>query len=75
MAVSGYGTVRELIRLRESNLLEKIDTIIIQYCYNDHGENVHYKKTTLDAAKKNTNLLKRQQNFLFGKNFVNHLDI
>ena len=58
LAVSGYGTVRELIRLRESNLLEKIDTIIIQYCYNDHGENVHYKKTTLDVAKEKYKLVK-----------------
>ena len=28
LAVSGYGTVRELIRLRESNLLEKMCLII-----------------------------------------------
>ena len=67
LAVSGYGTVRELIRLRESNLLEKIDTIIIQYCYNDYGENVHYKKTTLDAAKKKYKLVKEATKLSFWK--------
>ena len=46
-------------KLKESNLLEKIDTIIIQYCYNDYGENVHYKKTTLDIAKKKYDLVKQ----------------
>ena len=51
LAVSGYGTVRELLRLKEANLLDKIDTIIIQYCYNDYGENVGYSKTSLDETK------------------------
>jgi len=69
LAVSGYGTVRELIRLRESNLLEKIDTIIIQYCYNDHGENVHYKKTTLDVAKEKYKLVKEATKLSLWKKF------
>ena len=56
LGVSGYGTIRELIRFQESKLIDKVDTIIIQYCYNDYGENVGYKKTTLDIAKKNMNL-------------------
>ena len=40
LAVSGYATERELIRLEKSNLLSKIDTIIIQYCNNDYHENL-----------------------------------
>ena len=40
LAVSGYATKRELERLRTSNLIEKIDTIIIQYCNNDYHENL-----------------------------------
>ena len=63
LAVSGYGTVRELIRLEESNLLDKIDTIIIQYCFNDYGENVGYKKTTSDIAKKKYELVKEGVQF------------
>ena len=69
LAVSGYGTVRELIRLKESNLLKKIDTIIIQYCYNDHGENIHYKKTTIDVAKKKYTLVKEATKMSFWKKF------
>ena len=42
LAVSSYGTRRELIRLEKSGLLNEIDTIIIQYCYNDFGENNNF---------------------------------
>ena len=58
LAVSSYGTVRELIRLQQSGLNDKVDTILIQYCANDLGENtqienenafleskVHYQET------------------------------
>ena len=67
LGVSGYGTIRELIRLQESVLLNKIDTIIIQYCYNDHGENVGYKNTTLDIAKKKYELVKQGVKFSIWK--------
>ena len=43
LAVSSYGTRRELIRLEKSGLLNEIDTVIIQYCYNDFGENNNFK--------------------------------
>ena len=43
LAVSSYGTWRELIRLEKSGLLNQVDTIIIQYCYNDFGENTNFK--------------------------------
>ena len=43
LAVSSYGTVRELMRLEKSGLLDKVDTIIIQYCDNDLEENVGFR--------------------------------
>ena len=67
LGVSGYGTIRELIRLQESDLLDKIDTIIVQYCYNDHGENVHYKKTTLEVAKEKYDLVQQGVKFSIWK--------
>jgi lysophospholipase L1-like esterase len=39
LAVSSYGTLREVHRLEKSGLWNKIDTIIIQYCDNDLAEN------------------------------------
>ncbi len=39
LAVSSYGTRREVRRLLKSGLLDQVDTIIIQYCDNDFGEN------------------------------------
>jgi lysophospholipase L1-like esterase len=39
LAVSSYGTVRELLRLQRSDLTSHIDTILIQYSANDFGEN------------------------------------
>ena len=67
LAVSGYGTVRELIRLQESGLIDSIDTIIFQYCYNDHGENIYYKKTSKDIAKEKYNLVKQGGEFSIWK--------
>jgi lysophospholipase L1-like esterase len=40
LAVSSYGTERELKRFALSGLVNKVDTIIIQYCDNDIGENL-----------------------------------
>tara|TARA_Y100000591_G_C21823047_1_gene694829 strand:- start:749 stop:1729 length:981 start_codon:yes stop_codon:yes gene_type:complete len=51
LAVSGYGTPRELIRLEKSNLISKVNTIIIQYCYNDYGENKDFKINKENIAK------------------------
>src|SRR5262245_18717329 len=39
LAVSSYGTVREVLRLQQSGLLDKVDTILIQYAVNDLMEN------------------------------------
>jgi hypothetical protein len=40
LAVSSYGTSRELLRLRQAVLLDKIDTILVQYSGNDLMENM-----------------------------------
>jgi len=39
LGVSSYGTVRELLRLQQSGLIDKVDTILIQYAANDLTEN------------------------------------
>ena len=52
LAVSSYGTRRELIRLEKSGLLDLIDTVIIQYCYNDFGENKSFKINSESDSKK-----------------------
>ncbi len=57
LAVSGYGTVREIIRLEKSGLLDKVDTIIIQYCYNDVGENLNFKINNYENAKEKFDMM------------------
>jgi len=54
LAVSGYGTYRQFLYLKkkEKDILKNIDTIIVQYHYNDLNENIQYKKNTLETAKK-----------------------
>jgi len=39
LAVSSYGTVRELFRLQRSGLIDNVDTILVQYAANDLMEN------------------------------------
>jgi hypothetical protein len=39
LAVSSYGTVRELLRFEQSGLMDQVDTILIQYAANDFMEN------------------------------------
>lgn len=39
LGVSSYATYRELLALEKSKLLDRIDTIILQYCDNDASEN------------------------------------
>jgi len=40
LAVAGYATEREILRLKNSGLLKKINTIVIQYSDNDYNENI-----------------------------------
>tara|TARA_B100000579_G_scaffold400522_1_gene382255 strand:- start:1159 stop:2160 length:1002 start_codon:yes stop_codon:yes gene_type:complete len=39
LGVSSYGTYREILRLKKLNNIRDIKTIIIQYSWNDKGEN------------------------------------
>ena len=68
LAVSGYGTPRELIRLEKSNLIDKVDTIIIQYCYNDYGENKNFRINEEDIAKEKFNIVEKSKPISFLKN-------
>ncbi len=45
LGVASYGTARELIRLKKSGVLDKVDTIILQYCNNDLSENLKFDST------------------------------
>jgi hypothetical protein len=51
LAVAGYGTAREFIRLRKSGLVDKVDTIIIQYCNNDYHDNITFRDTPLEDLR------------------------
>jgi len=46
LGVASYGTARELIRLEKSGVLDKVDTVIIQYCNNDLNENREFDKAS-----------------------------
>jgi len=61
LGVSGFGTLREIIKFRKSDLTDKVDTVIIQYCYNDWGENNNYKKDSIIIAKEKFNLIGNSQ--------------
>ncbi len=53
LAVSSYGTYREIKRLVQSGLINDVDTIIIQYCNNDRSENIELLKNPDINAKLN----------------------
>ena len=59
LAVSGYATERSLLRLKKSNLIDKVKTIIIQYCYNDYGENEthNHQNNNIDNSQKFESIL------------------
>ena len=46
LAVSSYGTPRELMRLRRDFTLAPEDVVIIQYCDNDFAENQQFATST-----------------------------
>jgi len=46
LGVASYGTARELVRLEKSGVLDKVDTVIIQYCNNDLNENRAFDKAS-----------------------------
>ena len=47
LGVASYGTARELIRLKRSGILDKVDTIILQYCGDDLKENLSRLNNTI----------------------------
>ncbi len=59
LAVSSYGTERELKRLVVSGVVEKVDTLVIQYSENDLGEN--QASPTDEDLKKYSAAFERQQ--------------
>ena len=67
LAVSGYGTPRELIRLEKFNLIDKVSTIIIQYCYNDYGENKDFKINNQKSAKEKFDVIGKSKPMSFFK--------
>ena len=67
LGVSGYGTIKKIIRLQKSDLVDLVDTVIIQYTYNDWGENNSYKGNTLDEAKKKFNVVSESDPISFLK--------
>jgi len=52
LGVAGNGTKRQLIYLKNKINLSNIDTIIVQYHYNDLDENMKFKENDLETAKK-----------------------
>lgn len=48
LAVSSYGTARELLWLRRQKLAAEADAIVIQFCQNDDPENVAFLADALD---------------------------
>jgi lysophospholipase L1-like esterase len=52
LAVSSYGTARELLRLSAFDQLDTVDTVIIQYCDNDREENLHFTVPSLAEAQR-----------------------
>ena len=53
LAVSSYATERSLLRLKKLNLIDEVKTIIIQYCYNDYGENeTHNYQNNINNSQK-----------------------
>lgn len=65
LAVSGYGTPRELIRLQKSNVIDYADTIVIQYSYNDYGENKSYQIRDDTSAKETFDLMTSNNSLSF----------
>lgn len=57
LAVSSYGTARELARLERSGVLDRVDTVLIQYCENDLEENLSFKPMSVDESRRKFQLI------------------
>ena len=69
LAVSSYGTYRELLRLQRSNLINKVDTILVQYCDNDARENTNIDNEN-EFIKAMKSYQKSYQEHLKGGNWI-----
>jgi hypothetical protein len=52
LGVASYGTSREFIRLKKSGVLDKVDTVIVQYCNNDYSENLGFDSASREELRK-----------------------
>jgi hypothetical protein len=52
LAVSSYGTRRELIRFDRSGLGDRVDTVVIQYCENDLDENLGFRIESAEETRR-----------------------
>lgn len=52
LGVASYGTAREMIRLEKSGLLDRVDTVLIQYCNNDRQENLKFDRASREELSK-----------------------
>lgn len=57
LAVASYGTNRELVRLDRSRLLDRVDTVVIQYCENDLDENINWKPPSPEEAREKFSII------------------
>jgi hypothetical protein len=76
LAVSSYGTYRELKRLKQSGKLNQIDTIIIQYCSNDKRENIEMlaHENIDERLNKFNKLLSHSSKDLIKSNFKEYIN-
>ena len=58
---------KKIFRLQKSDVDDLVDTVIIQYTYNDWGENNSYKKNTLDEAREKFNVVSESDPISFLK--------
>lgn len=63
LAVSSYGTVRELLALEQSKIVDEVDTVIIQYSYNDLDENIGFRFETIEINKLKFNQISRSRDY------------
>lgn len=69
LAVSSYGTYREILRLKKTKIIDSIDTIIIQYNPNDLQENLDLNVKNKDKNKEIYEFIVKNKKVGFFENF------
>lgn len=67
LGVSSYGTVRELLRLEKSGLLDRVDTVVIQYCSNDLKENRYNRIAGIEKNREKFEKITEKKNSFSGR--------